>query len=261
MLFERKVSKVKMLRVVVFLPAHNEEAAIGNVIARIPREIHPSISVEVLIIDDGSTDRTVQAAQEAGADHVYSFAANRGLGAAVRKGLSESFRLGADISVMLDADNEYPAEQIADLVQPILLGEADYVMGARFMRPVRGMRLYRRLGNYCFTFLQSILLLRWIYDGQTGMRAFTRQAAEHAEIIHDYNYAQVITLNLLRKGFRMKEIPIDYQVRTAGESFIKFNYIFKVLPAMAREMKRPVKRVYIQDNKLEKIRHSANFNL
>jgi glycosyltransferase involved in cell wall biosynthesis len=245
---------MKMLRVIVFLPAYNEEATIRDVITKIPREFHPSISVEVLIIDDGSTDRTVQAAKEAGADHIYSFSNNNGLGAAVRKGLKESFRLGADISVMLDADNEYPAKQIPDLLQPILQGEADYVMGSRFMRPVRGMKLYRRLGNYCFTFLQSILLLKWIYDGQTGMRAFTRQATEHAEIIHDYNYAQVLTLNLLRKGFRMKEIPIDYRVRTTGESFIKFNYIHKVIPAIVREMKRPVKKVSTRkENKNEKI--------
>lgn len=245
---------MKLFRVIVFLPAYNEEATIKEVITKIPRDFHPSISVEVLIIDDGSTDRTVQAAKEAGAEHIYSFSKNKGLGAAVRKGLKESFRLGADISVMIDADNEYPAKQIPDLLQPILRGEADYVMGSRFMQPVRGMKLYRRLGNYCFTFLQSVLLLRWIYDGQTGMRAFSRRAAEHAEIIHNYNYAQVLTLNLMRKGFRMKEIPIDYQVRTTGESFIKINYIYNVLPAIYREMKRPVQKVRTRkEKKVEKI--------
>ncbi|MCL6588160.1 MAG: glycosyltransferase family 2 protein, partial [Anoxybacillus sp.] len=79
-----------------------------------------------------------------------------------------------------------------------------------------------------------------------GMRAFSRQAMEHADIIHDYNYAQVLTLNLMRKGFRMKEVPIRYKVRTTGQSFIKFGaYMKAVLPAIWREMKRPMQKVAI----------------
>jgi glycosyltransferase involved in cell wall biosynthesis len=231
------------LRVIVFLPAHNEEITIGKVIERIPRDVHPSINVKILVIDDGSRDQTVQAALEAGADYIYSFSENKGLGAAVRMGLMESVRLGADIAVMIDADNEYPPDEIPNLIQPILNGEANYVIGSRFMRKVRGMKLYRRLGNIVFSFLQSVLLGKWIHDGQSGMRAFSREAAEQAEIIHDYNYAQVLTMNLLRKGFQMTEIPISYQVRTEGKSFIKMNYIIKVIPAMIKEMRRPVTKL------------------
>ncbi|WP_283153915.1 glycosyltransferase family 2 protein [Guptibacillus hwajinpoensis] len=232
--------------VIVFLPAHNEEHAIGEVIKQIPRSIHPSVQVSVLVIDDGSTDRTVEVAKKAGANYIYSFVNNQGLGAAVRKGLSYSVELGADIGVMLDADNEYPAWQLADLLEPLFKGEADYVMGSRFKGTIDGMRLHRRLGNYCFTFIQSLLLQRWIYDGQSGMRVFSRQAMEHGEIIHDYNYAQVITLNLVRKGFRVKEVPITYQVRSTGESYIKFKaYLTSVLPAILKEMMRPVHKVSI----------------
>lgn len=204
------------------------------------------IKVEVLIIDDGSTDRTVEIAKSAGADHIRSFKQNQGLGAAVREGLAVSAKLGGDINVMIDADNEYPADQIPELVSPIIEGKADYVMGSRFMGTIKGMKLHRRLGNYVFTLLQSILLRRWIYDGQSGMRAFSRKATVEAEIIHDYNYAQVLTLNLVRKGFRMKEIPIRYQVRTKGQSFIKFKaYMSSVLPAIYKEMKRkPIRKTY-----------------
>ncbi|RDU36262.1 glycosyltransferase family 2 protein [Neobacillus piezotolerans] len=231
-------------KIIVFLPAHNEEESIPQVIRKIPRYYHPSVEVEVLVIDDGSTDATVAIAKESGADHVFSFKKNQGLGAAVRKGLQLCVELGADIGVMIDADNEYPADQIPDLVAPILAGDADYVTGSRFLGTIKGMRWNRRIGNYCFTLLQSILLRRWIYDGQSGMRAFSRLAMEHAEIEHDYNYAQVITLNLLRKGFRMKEIPIRYQVRETGESFIKFKaYMTSVLPAIIREMRKPVLKV------------------
>jgi len=236
-------------RVIVFLPAHNEEEAIGEVIKNIPRHFHPQVEVKVLVIDDGSVDGTVAVAKEAGADYIYRMKENRGLGAAVRKGLSECVRLSADIGVMIDADNEYPAEQIPDLLEPIFKGEADYTMGSRFLGTINGMKLHRRLGNYCFTLLQSILLRKWIYDGQSGMRAFSRQAMEHAEIIHDYNYAQVLTLNLVRKGFRVKEVPIRYKVRTTGESFIKFKaYMTSVLPAIWREIRRPVSKIEIDYN-------------
>jgi glycosyltransferase involved in cell wall biosynthesis len=232
--------------VIVFLPAHNEEQAIGEVIRKIPRHFHPLVDVKVLVIDDGSTDQTVAVAKAAGADFIYQMKQNQGLGAAVRQGLRECIRLGADIGVMIDADDEYPAEQIPDLLAPIFKGEADYTMGSRFLGTINGMKLHRRLGNYCFTFLQSLLLRKWIYDGQSGMRAFSRQAMENAEIIHDYNYAQVITLNLVRKGFRVKEVPIKYKVRTTGKSFIKFRaYMTAVLPAIWKEMKRPVQKVEI----------------
>ncbi len=233
--------------VIVFLPAHNEEESIAEVIGSIPRHFHPSVTVRVLVIDDGSIDRTVEVAKSAGADYVVSLPQNRGLGAAVREGLFQcEKKLNADIAVMIDADNEYPAWQIPELLAPIFNGEADYTMGSRFLGNIHGMRLHRRLGNYFFTLLQSILLRKWIYDGQSGMRAFSKQAMQEAEIIHDYNYAQVVTLNLVRKGFRVKEIPIEYQVRTKGQSFIKFKaYITSVFPAIVREMKRPVKKVNI----------------
>ncbi|PLR77734.1 glycosyltransferase family 2 protein [Bacillus sp. V3-13] len=236
-------------QVIVFLPAYNEEAVIGDVIARIPRDFHSQVEVKVLVIDDGSKDQTAAVANKAGADYIVSFAQNKGLGAAVRAGLQECLERGADIGIMIDADGEYPPEQIPELIEPIFSGEADYTIGSRFRGTINGMKLHRRLGNYFFTFLQCVLLRKIIFDGQSGMRAFSRQAIEHAEIIHDYNYAQVLTLNLVRKGFRVKEIPIQYQVRTTGDSFIKFkSYIGSVLPAIWREMRRPVKKVGIESD-------------
>ncbi|MDQ6423247.1 glycosyltransferase family 2 protein [Paenibacillus sp. LHD-117] len=230
-------------KLIVFIPAHNEAGNIESVIARIPRAFHPDYRVQVIVIDDGSTDRTAEAAKEAGADAVFSFERNRGLGAAVREGLTQCCRLGADIGLMIDADNEYPPEQIPDVVAPIMNNAADYTFGSRFKGSIFGMKLHRRLGNYLFTLLQSVLLGKWIYDGQSGMRGFSREAMESAEIIHDYNYAQVLTLNLLRKGFRLEEVPIAYSVRTKGQSFIRFReYVSSVIPAIYREMRRPVPR-------------------
>lgn len=233
-------------KVIVFLPAYNEEESIAKVISGIPRDFHPMVEVEALIIDDGSKDKTVDEAKAAGAEHIVRHGINRGLGAAVRTGLKESYSRGADIAVMIDADGEYPAAEIPELIQPILDGKADYTMGSRFLGTIKGMKLHRRLGNYCFTILQCLLLRKLIFDGQSGMRAFSRQAAEHAEIIHDYNYAQVLTLNLVRKGFRVQEVPINYNVRSAGTSFITFKgYMSSVFPAIVKEMRRPVKKVKI----------------
>ncbi|WP_102346194.1 glycosyltransferase family 2 protein [Bacillus sp. Marseille-P3661] len=232
--------------IIVFLPAYNEEDSIQDVIKTIPRSFHPNVKVDVLLIDDGSTDRTVHIAKKAGVDFVVQKQKNEGLGAAVRTGLKKAYELGADIAVMIDADNEYPAKQIPDLLAPIFEGKADYTMGSRFLGSIQGMKIHRRLGNYFFTMLQSLLLRTWIYDGQSGMRAFSRQAMENAEIIHNYNYAQVITLNLVRKGFRVQEVPIQYHVRTKGQSFIKFKaYITSVFPAINKEMRRPVQKVNI----------------
>ncbi|WJV27849.1 glycosyltransferase family 2 protein [Rossellomorea sp. AcN35-11] len=236
-------------KVVVFLPAYNEEETIGDVIRDVPRRFHPDVQVEVLVVNDGSTDDTVNVAKEAGADYIVHMERNSGLGATVRRGLQESLLVGADIGVMIDADGEYPPSQIPDLLEPIFKDQADYTMGSRFKGTIDGMRIHRRLGNYCFTLLQCALLRTWIYDGQSGMRAFSKQVMEHAEIIHDYNYAQVVTLNIMRKGFRMMEVPIEYRVRTKGQSFIKFKaYMFNVIPAIWKEMNSPVEKVEIEHN-------------
>ncbi|MGA9230858.1 MAG: glycosyltransferase family 2 protein [Exiguobacterium oxidotolerans] len=234
-----------MKKIVVFLPAHNEETSLPLVLKRIPDEID-GIPVETIVIDDGSTDATSTVATLNGAQ-VYRFEQNRGLGAAVREGLYRAYDHGATVAVMIDADNEYPADQIPDVVRPILANDADYVFGSRFLGTIDGMRLYRYIGNHVFTWLQCVLLKRKIHDGQSGMRAFSRAACKHAEIIHDYNYAQVLTLNLVRKGFRLKEVPIRYRVRESGKSFIRLNYIQRVVPAIYKEWRRPIVALPIEE--------------
>jgi glycosyltransferase involved in cell wall biosynthesis len=228
-----------MQKLIVVIPAFNEEDSIQTVIRKVPRRFDSEIVVEVMVVNDGSTDRTVQAAREAGAEHILSFSKNRGLGAAVRKGLREAYRLGADYAVMIDADDEYPAEYIPQVTLPIRSGKADYVLASRFAGSIRGMKLHRRLGNYFFTLLQMVLLRKKITDGQTGFRAFSRSVLATMDIIHDYNYAQVMTLNIARQGYRMTEVPIPYKVRTTGQSFIRFwAYLSHVFPAIAKEMRR-----------------------
>jgi glycosyltransferase involved in cell wall biosynthesis len=227
---------LKLLAIVV--PANDEEATIGELLDRIACVRVPGWKLRVTVVDDGSTDRTAEIAREKGAA-VVRHPLNKGLGAAVRTGLRAAVEDGADIVAYLDADLEYYPEDIPRLVVPILNGRADYVLGSRFLGGVRGMRLYRKIGNYAFTALLVLLTRHHITDGQTGMRAFSREAAAAAEIIHDYNYAQVLTLDLLRKGFAFKEVPIRYCLREHGTSFISWRYPAKVLPAIWRELRAP----------------------
>lgn len=223
--------------VVLFLPAHNEEASVAEVVSRAPTHVLGR-PVEVLVIDDGSADRTAEQATLAGA-RVVRHDGNQGLGAAVRTGLAQAVQMGAAAVAFCDADGEYAPEELDRLVEPILAGEGHYVVGSRFAGQIRHMRPHRRFGNVMLTGL-----LRWvsrtpITDGQTGYRAFSREAAAAAEVLHDYNYAQVITLDLLAKGFGYREVPIGYAFRQTGVSFVRpGRYLRHVVPAVHRQLNR-----------------------
>ena len=227
-----------MSRIAVVVPAKDEGATIGALLDGISEVSVPGHDLHPIVVDDGSTDDTAAIARGRGAS-VVSHPENRGLGAAVRTGLRAAVDSGALAVAYLDADLEYSPQDIPKLLEPVLSGRAGYVLGSRFRRGVRGMRLYRRVGNYAFTALLVVLTGARITDGQTGMRAFSWEAADRAEIVHDYNYAQVLTLDLLRKGYRLEEVPIRYRVREYGKSFIRWSYPAKVLPAIWREMRSP----------------------
>ena len=220
--------------VAAIIPAYNEAKNLPETLARITCRRVPNL--KVIVVDDGSTDSTASVAQDHGADVVISHPHNRGLGAALRTGLAAANELDARAAVYLDADGEYPPEQIPDLLEPILQGEADYVLGSRYLGKREGQRTVRLLGNLVFTGLLCLATGRRITDGQTGFRAFSRRALECAEIIHDYNYAQVLTLDLLKKGMRMREVPIKYSRRTRGKSFIGPKYLWRVPKGMLQEM-------------------------
>jgi glycosyltransferase involved in cell wall biosynthesis len=230
---------LKLLAVVV--PAKDEEATIGELLDRVAAVEVPGCELQAFVVDDGSEDRTAEIAAARGATMIRH-PANLGLGAALRTGLRSAVEAGAETIAYLDADLEYSPEDIPRLVEPVLVGRADYVLGSRFLREdsgVRDMKLHRRAGNHAFTALLVLLTRRFMTDGQTGMRAFSREAADRAEIVHDYNYAQVLTLDLLRKGFRMAEVPVCYRVREHGRSFIRWSYPAKVLPAIWSELRSP----------------------
>jgi hypothetical protein len=221
--------------IVLFLPAYDEEARVASVIDRVPATIsgHP---VQCVVIDDGSTDTTARVAEEAGAS-VISLPTNRGLGAAVRLGLHIATEREAVVVAFCDADGEYDPDELEHLVAPVLSGDADYVVGSRFEGTITSMRPHRRFGNRVLTRILRFVARAPITDGQSGYRALSARAAREAEIIPAYNYAQVLTLDLLGKGYRYTEVPISYQFRSAGRSFVKLGrYLAAVGPAVHREL-------------------------
>ncbi|WP_283138402.1 lysylphosphatidylglycerol synthase domain-containing protein [Rhizohabitans arisaemae] len=225
--------------VVAFIPVFNEEETVGQVVRRLPATVGGRELV-VLAVDDGSTDRSAAAASAAGA-RVIAQPRNLGLGAAVRRGLAEAAALGPAAVIYLDADGEYFPEDAESLAAPILAGEADYVVGSRFSGEIRRMLPHRRFGNRVLTrWVRWLTRRRDLTDGQSGYRAFSPAAARDAEVIHDYNYAQVLTLDLLAKGYVYREVPIRYAFRESGESFVKLGrYLRKVVPAVHRELNSP----------------------
>jgi glycosyltransferase involved in cell wall biosynthesis len=235
--------------VVMVLPAYDEEATVADVVRRAPREVHGH-PVEVVVVDDGSTDATAALARAAGAT-VHSLDRNRGLGAAVRSGVTWAVERRAAAAVaFLDADGEYAPEELADLVAPIIENRADYVIGSRFAGLPRDMRPHRWFGNRVLTLGMKLLVRRWgvggLSDGQSGYRALSPAAAAHAEIIHDFNYAQVLTLDLVAKGYRYAEVPISYRFRRHGRSFVRLGpYLRRVVPAIWRELRTTTEPVRV----------------
>jgi glycosyltransferase involved in cell wall biosynthesis len=224
--------------IVLVLPARDEAMRIGPVIDRLPPIVHGR-PTHCVVVDDGSNDGTPTVAARHGAD-VLRLIPGRGLGAAVRAGLQAAVAGGAAVVAFCDADGEYDPAELEPLVAPILDGRADYVVGSRFDGSIRRMHPHRRLGNRSLTAVLRVIAGEPISDGQSGYRALSRRAAAEVEIAHDYNYAQVLTLELLRRGFRYAEVPISYSFRASGRSFVRpGRYLSEVVPTVWRCLQRP----------------------
>jgi glycosyltransferase involved in cell wall biosynthesis len=220
-------------RILAIVIARNEEAALGPVLSGLPTSAGGR-PVDVLVVDDGSRDRTPEIAQAAGAA-LISHPATRGSGAALRTGLDRARALGYTVAVHLDGDGEYDPSQLERLVAPIVRGESEYVLGSRFRGERDGMSWHRSLANRAASGVVGALIGATMTDAQTGYRAFGPRALARAEIGHDYNSAQVVTLSLWGAGIRPIEVPISYRRRAAGRSFVRYpEYVRRVAPAVWR---------------------------
>ena len=196
------------MKVIVTIPAFNEEEDIAAVIREIPRSIPGVSRVEVLVLDDGSRDRTVDVALAAGADYVVSNGRNRGLAYTFQRALNEALDRGADIIVNTDADNHYDQTRIPDLVAPILSHESDIVVGSRVLGSLQ-MRWANKQGNRVANFLMQRMLCIPDVDVSSGYRAYSREAALSLNILSGHTYTHETLFNALDRRLRIVSIPLE----------------------------------------------------
>jgi glycosyltransferase involved in cell wall biosynthesis len=221
---------------VVLVPAFNEaetiEETVRNLKGAAPGVLEKGLKLRVFVVDDGSKDGTGGLAEKAGADRVLRHRVNRGLGAAVRTGLMAARSAGARIAVKFDADLQHDPADIAELVEPILLDEAEVVYGNRFGQIEYRMPFVRRCGNLAFTKLMR-WLTRWpLKDSQPGIFAVSRAYLEVFHLPGDYNYTQQVLLDAYHKGMRFAHVPVRFRKRGGGRSFVSLRYPLKVLPQL-----------------------------
>lgn len=219
------------LKVVVTIPAYNEEKTIGKVIQKIKEVMDNTkyaYSYIILVVDDGSTDETYERASEAGAI-VYSHKKNKGLAETFRTEMKICISLGAEIIVHTDADGQYKAEEIPMLIEEVEKG-TDLILGSRFKGKIENMPLMKKIGNRAFSVVLSILTRKRISDGQTGFRAFKQKVAKDIEIISDHTYTQEQIIKAAQKDYTIKEVPVYFAKRNDGKSRLMrspFDYAFK----------------------------------
>ena len=224
----------------VLLPAFNEEELISETIKRIPRKITGVEKVEILVVDDGSTDKTVDVALNAGADKVVSHQKNLGVASAFMTGIRNAISMKSDILVTLDADCQFPPEQISDFIIPILNNQYDVVSGARFVNDIPDNYPKTKLwGNRIFSKMVSLVTGKKFLDTQTGFRAYSKDAILNISIISEYNFAQEVIIDLIFKGFKIGEVPVDVTFDSNRKSRIVrniFSYSFKATSTIIRSL-------------------------
>ncbi len=195
-------------KLIIQIPCFNEAASLPVAIAELPREVEGFASVEWLVIDDGSTDETVDIARRLGVDHIVQFPANRGLAQAFMAGLDECVRLGADVIVNTDADNQYCADDIPLLTTPIVDGAADMMIGARPIGDTAhfssSKKLLQKLGSWVVRQVSNAD----VDDAPSGFRAFSRDTAMQLNVFNGYTYTLETIIQAGHKNLAVRSVPI-----------------------------------------------------
>ena len=223
------------MKVFAFIPAFNEEESIDKLLKELKQHFKgkKKFILKTLLINDGSTDKTVMIAEKFGVDYITHHPENMGLGAATRSGMRKSLELGADVAIKLDADHQHSVKDIEACVMPIIEDKADIVWGSRFQGKITyKMPLYRKLGNKFFTWLMNLLTDYKISDAQTGLMAFGKNYLKVFKILSDYNPPQQLLIDANSKKMRYYEVPVTFNARKTGKSFISIKYPFKVITAI-----------------------------
>jgi len=206
------------MKIIVVIPAYNEERTIKSVIKEVKEH-----SDEIIVVDDGSIDRTGEIARESGAQVLHHII-NLGLGASITTGVKKALKDGGEIILTFDADGQHRAEDIFRLIEPIKKREAQVVIGSRLLDP-RGMPFHRRVYNWLANLVTFILFGIWVTDSQSGLRAFSRQAAQSLDLkTSKMEVSSEIIKEIKAHKLDLKEIPIsavytDYSL-SKGQNFI-----------------------------------------
>jgi glycosyltransferase involved in cell wall biosynthesis len=226
------------LKLIIQIPCLNEEQTLPATIADLPRQVDGIDEVELLVVDDGSTDRTVALARECGVEHIVRLTNNKGLAAGFQAGLDACLKLGADIVVNTDADNQYSGADVAKLVAPILAGEADMVVGDRqvsqidhFSGSKKGLQ---RLGSWVVRRLSGTE----ITDTTSGFRAYNREAALQLSVVDNFTY----TLESLIQAGKML-VAVD-QVTVGTNPQTRESRLFGSTGAYVRRNGPAILRIY-----------------
>mgnify|MGYP002394912205 CR=1 FL=1 len=215
-----------MRKLLVALPALNEDATVASVVNGVPRELPGADRVDVMVVDDGSVDNTAAAARSAGAE-VLRHGRNLGLGEAFRSALHYARERGYRWMVTLDADGQFSAEDIPLVAAPVLKGEADLSTASRFADPnltPQGLGRVKRWGNARVAKLVSSLSGVSLADATCGFRAYGPRAIERLSTFSRFTYTQEVLIDLASKGMRIREVPVEVLAqRPAGVSRISGN--------------------------------------
>ncbi len=204
--------------VAVIIPALNEEATIASVVRSVPRIFTGVRRVDVIVVDDGSTDATAQQAEIAGADFIVSHPRNRGLVTAFNAGVSAALAAGADMVVNLDADGQHDPQSIPRLLAPLIAQDADIVIGVRPLADASQGTLGRRMGNRAGTWFMRKAIGMPLTDVTSGFRGYTRDALLRLNVITDYTYTLETLIQAARRRLAIAEVEIPARPRQHGVS-------------------------------------------
>jgi glycosyltransferase involved in cell wall biosynthesis len=228
-----------MTKLIIQIPCYNEEATLGLTLAELPRDLPGVDEVEWLVINDGSRDRTVEVALAHGVDHIVSFAHNQGLAQAFMAGLEACLKAGADIIVNTDADNQYCAADIPRLIDPILAGQAEIVIGARPIRHIQHFSLVKKLLQGFGSWVVRLASNTDVADAPSGFRAISREAALRLNVFNEYTYTLEMIIQAGQKGMAVTSVPI----RTNG--YLRPSRLVKNIPTYVQRSVFTILRIFM----------------